>query len=1085
MRGLEHELTSHAAALRGLARVLVGEQQADDLVQDTALQLLAAPPPRLAGLFGWLAAVLRHRASKHHRGERRRQRRERASPPPDPVATPSHLAEHKETLQRLTAALTSLPEPYLGTLLLRFFEDLQPGAIAARTGVPLATVKSRLQRGLATLRAQLAARDAHWRPALGAVFGGVFGSSAAPIATTTAGVLFMGSASKLAVGAAVLAVAATLWFGREAVFGATAGRTDAHDGAPLAAAALERSPARDVATQPDAPGALRTGSERELAAADVTLRGRVVDERGLPLAGCAVALSGHRVTGGVGKDFAREYSDWLVRGGRPSLDRETTTGSGGAFTFVVEPSPLNLGLSLRRDRLDWRLSIGQMLRSETRDLGDLCVPCSCVVRVRVRDTAGAELPAPVVSIRPAARDPNARNVPWADFTEPEVGADWLLAAGTWQCSVGRTIERGEQFVVPPGAAVFDHEIVVGALPPAQVLAGLVVDEHDLPVPGVALTAWNGVTSAGTRTRRDGRFALLQATSGGPDADLSLDKRGFEPQRIRVRFGDPELRLTLRASSAIVVHVVADADGAPVEDFCVRRWWDVKSDPVAFVDEGKELVDGHHEGGVAVVEDIARGDHLLIVEPLRLDLWRSDAVPVAVTPGGPVHVEVRLQAAANRLVRVQRGDETPVRAAAIDVADAGTMLGQGMSVVTLEHWSPRTDRDFGPLLLHQTSTDASGEAMLRGPAGRAVRLRVTCKGLPQLIPEPMRLDDPEPLVLTLPAAARLVVHVHPPAMVQLLREACGLSREGPAPRRGPNHKPGFRLFRGAWLEREMLPPSREPPFSIAGDGTVVIDEAPAGDWQLGLDAWHEVSGTMFSWGAPVLLAPVALREGVTTEIELDLGDHLPGELDGTVTCNGELVADAAIAIEVERPTGEFPWPGRFLLNAKTDAEGRFHLRMPPGSLRVAIDRTAQHRAPLGGGSYSYQLVYADQQLQLTAGSAVQATFAVEPCTLRLRVLDERGEPVAGVPLLLPGPQLALWHRPAATDAEGCTTCEVEPGTFSVQVLPRRLLADGAQAQFLREHRGVHDALAPFRIRLGDVTAVRGKTGTFELRLPPGW
>src|SRR5262249_12311994 len=44
---------------------------------------------------------------------------------------------------------------YRTTVLLRFFEGLPPGRIAAREGVPLETVRSRLKRGLATLRSEL------------------------------------------------------------------------------------------------------------------------------------------------------------------------------------------------------------------------------------------------------------------------------------------------------------------------------------------------------------------------------------------------------------------------------------------------------------------------------------------------------------------------------------------------------------------------------------------------------------------------------------------------------------------------------------------------------------------------------------------------------------------------------------------------------------------------------------------------------------------------------------------------------------------------------------------------------------------
>lgn len=75
---IEHELQQHTAALRRLARGLVGEPWAEDLVQDTVVQALqtATTPPRSWG--AWLGTVLRFLAHKHRRTESRRLRRERA-----------------------------------------------------------------------------------------------------------------------------------------------------------------------------------------------------------------------------------------------------------------------------------------------------------------------------------------------------------------------------------------------------------------------------------------------------------------------------------------------------------------------------------------------------------------------------------------------------------------------------------------------------------------------------------------------------------------------------------------------------------------------------------------------------------------------------------------------------------------------------------------------------------------------------------------------------------------------------------------------------------------------------------------------
>jgi hypothetical protein len=49
----------------------------------------------------------------------------------------------------------ALEEPYRETVLLRYFENLPPRAIARRLAVPVETVRTRLKRALETLRARL------------------------------------------------------------------------------------------------------------------------------------------------------------------------------------------------------------------------------------------------------------------------------------------------------------------------------------------------------------------------------------------------------------------------------------------------------------------------------------------------------------------------------------------------------------------------------------------------------------------------------------------------------------------------------------------------------------------------------------------------------------------------------------------------------------------------------------------------------------------------------------------------------------------------------------------------------------------
>src|SRR5262249_46350876 len=197
LRAVERELAANAASLRALACDLVGPGDADDLLQDTALRALRSPPSRPAGLGAWLAGILRRLALNRPPDQRPRRA---PAPPAPPRATAPPADEtliHAESLRRVTDALLRLDHPYREVLLLRYFEALSPAAIASRTATPLATVKSRLQRGLALLRQQLDRTPGDWRAALVLSTGLAVPSIAGAVTT---GVLLMTKTAKALIG---------------------------------------------------------------------------------------------------------------------------------------------------------------------------------------------------------------------------------------------------------------------------------------------------------------------------------------------------------------------------------------------------------------------------------------------------------------------------------------------------------------------------------------------------------------------------------------------------------------------------------------------------------------------------------------------------------------------------------------------------------------------------------------------------------------------------------------------------------------------------------------------------------------------
>ena len=78
----------------------------------------------------------------------------------DPSQSPYDAAVHAENRARVEAALAKVPEPYRTTLILRDIEGFVYEEVAEMQGVNLGTVKSRLVRGRAFLKAYLTAQFA-------------------------------------------------------------------------------------------------------------------------------------------------------------------------------------------------------------------------------------------------------------------------------------------------------------------------------------------------------------------------------------------------------------------------------------------------------------------------------------------------------------------------------------------------------------------------------------------------------------------------------------------------------------------------------------------------------------------------------------------------------------------------------------------------------------------------------------------------------------------------------------------------------------------------------------------------------------
>jgi RNA polymerase sigma-70 factor, ECF subfamily len=123
---------------------------AEELAQDVFLQLHASLPTLKSEdhLKFWLRKVTAHRCIDYQR--RRKPDHVSLEDAPEPSA-PTH-AEDPILARRLRQYVASLPEKPRLVVILRYQEDMLPEDIAEVLAMPLATVKSHLQRSLAMLR---------------------------------------------------------------------------------------------------------------------------------------------------------------------------------------------------------------------------------------------------------------------------------------------------------------------------------------------------------------------------------------------------------------------------------------------------------------------------------------------------------------------------------------------------------------------------------------------------------------------------------------------------------------------------------------------------------------------------------------------------------------------------------------------------------------------------------------------------------------------------------------------------------------------------------------------------------------------
>ncbi len=163
--GLEYLYDRHSAIVKSLGmKVVHNEAEAEDLLQEIFMEIwnrAAGYDPAKGKPLGWIVTLARRRAidrlrkcQSHCRAEDRL--RDEVESQPDAWTTDPEedfvMADIREMLRGL---LKTLPEAQQRAIDLAFYKGMSQREIAAHTGIPLGTIKTRLELGLKKLTVAL------------------------------------------------------------------------------------------------------------------------------------------------------------------------------------------------------------------------------------------------------------------------------------------------------------------------------------------------------------------------------------------------------------------------------------------------------------------------------------------------------------------------------------------------------------------------------------------------------------------------------------------------------------------------------------------------------------------------------------------------------------------------------------------------------------------------------------------------------------------------------------------------------------------------------------------------------------------